>query len=132
MTRLTATTVLALALAAVVGGLVGCTSEPGPLPSSLSSTERATTERTPTEPAPVEQPATTPATDPAPVPVASPTLLPGALCDPAAGSPDCTDASVDGGYRFVVGYADCVALMDTAPELCTDLDGDGHQGYPDE
>lgn len=68
-------------------------------------------------------------------PTPAPTLAPGELCDPADGSPDCTDATgeVEGPFRYIVGYADCVE--DFGPEhaygLCTDLDGDGYAGYPD-
>ena len=68
-----------------------------------------------------------------PTPTASRALLPGEPCDPADGSPDCTDATADAQYRYIEGYADCVADCTgrRAYGLCTDLDGDGHAGYPD-
>jgi len=77
-------------------------------------------------------PPTTPA---APTPgVPTPAVpAPGEPCDPADGSPDCTDASVDGTFRQITGYADCVGALgpDEAHGMCTDLDGDGAVGYPD-
>jgi len=77
-------------------------------------------------------PPTTPA---APTPgVPTPAVpAPGEPCDPADGSPDCTDASVDGTFRQITGYADCVGALgpDEAHGMCTDLDGDGAAGYPD-
>ncbi|MEZ0449028.1 hypothetical protein [Cellulomonas sp. ICMP 17802] len=117
----------AIGLAAAALVLVGCTQSPaGPDPArsattSPSTTASATTDRgtTPTAPAP------TPSTSP----------VPGEPCDPADGSPDCTDATGadDGTFRYIEGYADCVADLGAAEAhgLCTDLDGDGRAGYPD-
>ena len=75
------------------------------------------------------QSAATTTTPPTPTTTASPG--PGSPCDPAGGNPDCTDASVDGTFRIVSGYADCVAALSEASGSCTDLDGDGQAGYPD-
>jgi len=87
-------------------------------------------------PAPVvTTPAPSPTTAPPPTPgVPTPAVpAPGQPCDPADGSPDCTDASVDGTFRQITGYADCVKALgqDEAHGMCTDLDGDGKSGYPD-
>jgi len=56
---------------------------------------------------------------------------PGDPCDPAAGDPDCTDNTVDGSFRIVEGFAQCVADFDGDTGICTDLDGDGYAMYPD-
>lgn len=76
-----------------------------------------------------------PASPPAETQTATPTLLPGEPCDPADGSPDCTDATgiEGGGYRYIEGYADCVATFggEEAYGICFDLEGDGYAGYPD-
>ncbi|KRD44373.1 hypothetical protein ASE38_09600 [Cellulomonas sp. Root930] len=65
-------------------------------------------------------------------PSSSTTPVPGEPCDPADGSPDCTDATSDGLFRYVEGYADCVAQLPGEEQgMCTDLDGDGRAGYPD-
>ncbi|WP_315093997.1 hypothetical protein [uncultured Cellulomonas sp.] len=110
-----------LGLAALAAlALCGCTSEP-PRPSSAISP-------TPTPSASVTSAA------PTPTPTPSPSLVPGAPCDPADGSPDCTDATGagDGRWVYLEGYADCVAqLPGEEYGLCTDLDGDGRAGYPD-
>ncbi|MDQ0375335.1 hypothetical protein [Cellulomonas humilata] len=118
---------LALALAA-------CTpSSPAPDPSPSTPPVTSAPSPSPSTPPVTSAPSPTPTTDPSPD-TADP-LLPGDPCDPAAGSPDCTDATgMDGsGYRYVEGYADCVARFgaDEAYGLCTDLDGDGRAGYPD-
>lgn len=107
--------------------LSACTSAPvpddSPAPSSPSPSRSST--------APVEptSSATPDASPPTPAP------QPGDPCDPANGSPDCTDATgaEDGQFRYVEGYADCVATFgaEQAYGLCTDLDGDGIAGYPD-
>lgn len=106
--------------------LSACTSTPvpddSPAPSSPSPSPSSTAPVDPTSSA-------TPASAP---PLA---LRPGDPCDPADGSPDCTDATgaADGQFRYVEGYADCVATFgeEQAYGLCTDLDGDGIAGYPD-
>ena len=85
-------------------------------------------EETPATATSQPQSAATPTTPPTPT-TASPG--PGSPCDPAGGNPDCTDASVDGTFRIVSGYADCVAALGEASGSCTDLDGDGQAGYPD-
>ena len=106
--------------------LAGCPSTPAPdsTPSSLPSAPATTG----TPPAP----SATALETTAPPATASPTPVPGAPCDPADGSPDCTDASGDGQFRHVEGYADCVAeLPGEEYGVCTDLDGDGRAGYPD-
>jgi Ethanolamine utilization protein EutJ (predicted chaperonin) len=64
-------------------------------------------------------------------PAPAPTPGPGSPCNPADGNPDCTDASADGSFRIVSGYADCIAAAGAASGICTDLDGDGQAGYPD-
>ncbi|KQY47231.1 hypothetical protein [Cellulomonas sp. Root137] len=113
--RLLGVTVAALVLA-------GCASEPA-RPSSAVSPSAAGTTTT-----------STPATPSAPPvsPSSSTTPVPGEPCDPADGSPDCTDATSDGLFRYVEGYADCVAqLPGEEHSMCTDLDGDGRAGYPD-
>jgi hypothetical protein len=74
---------------------------------------------------------------PAPAAAAPHDLAPGDPCDPADGHPDCTDASADGTFRYVEGYAACVEEWasvgrDEAYGLCTDLDGSGDAGYEDE
>src|SRR4051812_47342840 len=122
----------ALVAAAVVLGLVACSpSGPSPAPSSSAS-------RTSAGPTPSVEPTPTPTAPPSPsaaAPSPSPTPRPGEPCDPTAGSPDCTDATgmEGGGYRYIEGYADCVATFgaDEADGLCFDLDGDGRAGYPD-
>jgi molecular chaperone DnaK len=65
------------------------------------------------------------------IPTTTTTPAPGSPCDPASGLPDCTDASADGTFRIVSGYADCVAAVGEDGGICTDLDGDGLAGYPD-
>ncbi|WP_146927922.1 hypothetical protein [Cellulomonas xylanilytica] len=107
-------------VAATAIALSGCTSgTPGPT-GTVSPADPATTSAAPTE-----DPTTAPSTPPPPVP--------GEPCDPAAGSPDCTDATADSEFRYIEGYAECVAsyTSDETYGLCTDLDGDGRAGYPD-
>lgn len=105
--------------------LSACTATPepddSPAPSPPSPAPSSTA---PVDPASTSTPATSPPT---------PALRPGDPCDPADGSPDCTDATADGQFRYVEGYADCVATFgeEQAYGLCTDLDGDGIAGYPD-
>jgi hypothetical protein len=65
------------------------------------------------------------------IPTTTTTPDAGSPCDPASGLPDCTDASADGTFRIVSGYADCVAAVGEDGGICTDLDGDGLAGYPD-
>ena len=120
-----------LGLVSVALVLAGCTSTP-PRPSSAVS-PTASEASAPTTPA---APATTTPPAPAPAPSATaapPTPAPGEPCDPADGSPDCTNATGDGAFRYVEGYADCVATFgpEEAYSLCTDLEGDGRAGYPD-
>jgi hypothetical protein len=116
-----------LAFVAVALVLAGCTAEPSRPSSAVSPTTSASV---------TVSPVAATATESTPSPTApTPTLAPGDLCDPADGSPDCTDATGagDGQYRYIEGYADCVADLGTAEAhgLCTDLDGDGRAGYPD-
>ncbi|VTR76896.1 hypothetical protein [Cellulomonas hominis] len=115
----------AAACAALALALAGCTGQPdaGTTSDPVPAAEWA---GSPT-PAPA-------ATDDTPASGATPT--PGDPCDPAAGDPDCTDATVDETFRHIAGYADCVAEWasagrDEAHGLCTDLDGDGSAGYAD-
>jgi len=118
--------------AAVVLVLAACTASPAhpepsgsPVPSTSPLPTSTATASTP-EPAPAPQSST---------PTPSPTPSPGEPCDPADGSPDCTDATgmEGGGFRYVEGYADCVATFgaEEGDGLCFDLDGDGVAGYPD-
>ncbi|AEE45136.1 hypothetical protein [Cellulomonas fimi] len=119
----------AVALAAVLT-LAACTAGTPAATTSASATAATTS-----APAPAASPTPTPtASTPAePAPAPSATVRPGDPCDPAAGDPDCTDATVDGTFRHVEGYADCVASFgdDEAYGLCQDLDGDGEAMYPD-
>jgi hypothetical protein len=116
----------ALALVATLGG---CTADDGEaVPTGAATTPGTATSSPATPAAPsAEAPATTPATT---------EVVPNAPCDPADGHPDCTDATGNEGdsFRYVVGYADCLEALgaDQAYGLCTDLDGDGYAGYPDE
>ncbi|WP_426593033.1 hypothetical protein ACPPVS_14950 [Cellulomonas sp. McL0617] len=111
--------------------LAACTADPSPTPAPAPTTAASTipTEPAPTEPAPVASTPPPTASEPDPTTV----LAPGDPCDPADGSPDCTDATVDATYRYIVGYADCVDALGAAEAHrgCTDLDGDGEAGYPD-
>jgi len=123
----------AVGVAAIVLVLAACT-QPSPRPSSsltTPATATATAVPTPTPTRPTPSPTGTSTPSPSP----SPTLEPGDPCDPADGSPDCTDATGtdDGEFRYVEGYAQCVADLgsDEAYGLCTDLDGDGRAGYAD-
>jgi len=107
-----------ITLTAAVLVLAGCTSAPAPGPTA----------------SPTSAPTATTSVTPAPTPSSTPrALLPGESCDPADGSPDCTDATADSEFRYLEGYADCVASFTTDERygLCTDLDGDGYAGYPD-
>ena len=47
------------------------------------------------------------------------------------GLPDCIDPDGDGQGTYLKGGAACMANLPSAPELCSDLDGDGTAGYPD-
>lgn len=109
-------------------------------PPTTTTTTLATT----TAPASTTTPTTTtlppttalPSSTAAPTTVASTTTeagggAPGALCDPAAGDPDCTDDTVDGSFRIVEGFAQCLADFDGDTGICSDLNGDGYAGYPD-
>ena len=65
--------------------------------------------------------------DPPPTP---PAPLPGEAC--VAGSfPDCVDPYGSGDWRYIVGWAQCVADFSGPSGSCEDLDGDGYAGYPD-
>lgn len=119
-------------VAAVVLVLGACTAPPAPPEPSASPAPSTAPLPTSSAHAPTVTPvpAATPAsTSP------SPTPSPGEPCDPADGSPDCTDATgmEGGGFRYVEGYADCLATFgaEEADGLCFDLDGDGVAGYPD-
>ena len=112
------------AITAAMLVLAACTLTPAPDPTaSPTSTPTASTSVTPTP-----TPSATPTVDPTPR-----APLPGESCDPADGSPDCTDATADSQFRYIEGYADCVSTFTTDERygLCTDLDGDGRAGYPD-
>ncbi|WP_456787494.1 hypothetical protein [Cellulomonas sp. P5_C5] len=107
------------ALGVLVLALGACTSgSPGPGPTPTTPPGSASS-------APPVTRAASPSTASMP--------LPGDPCDPADGSPDCTDATADSEFRYIEGYAACVASFTTDERygLCTDLDGDGLAGYPD-
>lgn len=114
----------------IVLGAAGCTGgaePPTPTGGGASASSAPQQSGTTADPAP---------TTAAPAPDASAAPAPGDPCDPAAGDPDCTDATGDATFRYVEGYADCVAEWSSAGQdeaygLCTDLDGDGTAGYPD-
>jgi len=122
----------AAACAALSLALSGCTGRPD---------TDATSAPGPTDGSEVSPTAPPASPDPSPDGTGSPVgasdaLSPGDPCDPADGDPDCTDATSDETFRYVVGYADCVAEWaaagtDEAYGLCTDLDGDGTSGYAD-
>lgn len=97
--------------------------EPETTVPSTSETQTPTTPETapPTTPTP-----TTAETTTTPPPV----LTPGQPCTPGSDR-DCVDPDGDGTYQYLIGGADCMAGIPSAPELCSDLDGDGHAGYPD-
>ena len=121
----------AAGVAAIVLVLAACT-QPSPRPSSsLTATATATATAVPSPTGPTPSPTGTSTLSPSP----SPPLAAGDPCDPADRSPDCTDATgiEGGGFRYVEGYADCVATFgaEEADGLCFDLDGDGVAGYPD-
>jgi hypothetical protein len=60
----------------------------------------------------------------------APQLVPGAACT-LGSSPDCIDPDGDGQGVYLLGGAQCMATFPDSPGLCSDLDGDGHAGYPD-
>jgi hypothetical protein len=64
-------------------------------------------------------------------PAPTPQLTVGAPC-PIGSDPDCIDPDGDGTGTLLRDGARCMAILAGAPELCTDLDGDGTAGYPDE
>ena len=55
-------------------------------------------------------------------------------CEPGS-SLDCTNHTDDGQWRYIVGYGECVAYRSGFGNgfegTCSDLEGDGHAGYPD-
>ena len=108
--------------------LAGCPSTPAPDPTATPTPSSPPSTSTSTAP----EPSATALGSTAPNPTASRLPVPGEPCDPADGSPDCTDATADGQLRYLEGYADCVTqLPGEEYGLCTDLDGDGRAGYPD-
>ena len=109
--------------------LAACTLTPAPAPTASPTTAPPPSTSVTPVPTPSAKPTADPSADPTPR-----ALLPGESCDPADGSPDCTNATADSEYRYIEGYADCVAYFTTDETygLCTDLDGDGYHGYPDE
>ena len=108
--------------------LTACTPTPAPAPTASPTTAPTASTSVTSVPTPSATPTADTSSGPTPR-----TLLPGDSCDPADGSPDCTDATADSEFRYIEGYAECVASFSTDESygLCTDLDGDGYAGYPD-
>jgi hypothetical protein len=76
-------------------------------------------------------PAVTTTSNPGSPPASTPGPTPGSPC--ALGSnPDCIDPDGDGQGTYLIGGATCVATFPESIGLCSDLDGDGRAGYPDE
>jgi hypothetical protein len=117
----------------------GVTTTTDPTTSTTPTTAEATTTTTAETTAATAEAATqetvestqTTGTTASRTPATEPTPGPGSPCNPADGNPDCTDASGDGSFRIVSGYADCIAAAGETSGICTDLDGDGQAGYPD-
>lgn len=80
--------------------------------------------------APAPTTTTAPPTTQPPDTAPPPTLTPGAPCTLGT-DPDCIDPYGDGTGTYLIGGADCIATFPDSPGLCSDLDGDGHAGYPD-